>query len=124
MVEFTRTPKHGTYKITINDLTPITATISRPITVISTDPANGTVNVPLNKTIIVTFSDNILAGSDYDNITVKLSNGSVKTIIKVISGKKTLYKSNIRMEPRPEIHSHNTQKCHKKQVRKHVSFRL
>ena len=59
----------------------------------SIDPANGAVSVPSNKTIIITFNQNILKGPSYANITVKMANGTVKTINKTISGNKLYIKA-------------------------------
>ncbi|MEW6183312.1 MAG: Ig-like domain-containing protein [Bacillota bacterium] len=50
-----------------------------PPTVISTDPANGAVNVPINKTIVVTFSENIQSGPNYGNIALK--NGTLTVAV-------------------------------------------
>lgn len=51
-----------------------------------TDPANGATAVAVAKTITVTFSENIQAGSAYANITVKNSRGRLIKIKKSISG--------------------------------------
>jgi len=57
-------------------------------------PTNGTVSVPSNKTIIITFNQNILQGPGYANITVKMANGTAKALNKTITGNK-LYISSI-----------------------------
>ena len=58
--------------------------IDEPPTVTGTDPANGAVNVPVTKTITVTFSENVQAGSNYGQISI--DNNVVFT--KSISGNK------------------------------------
>ena len=55
-------------------------------TVVSVDPVNNTVNVPINKVIKVTFSEPLTAGSAYSLITVKNSAGAVKMMTSSISG--------------------------------------
>jgi len=75
------------------------STFTAAIKVNSIDPANGAVNVPKTKTIVVTFSNNILAGPDYNKITVKLPDGTAKTITKTISGNKLIIKSTYNWNP-------------------------
>jgi|GEM_PF-1861506 len=64
---------------------------STPPTVNSTTPGNNATNVPLNQTITVTFSENILKGGEgeanFNGITLKAGNNTV-TVDKSISGKK------------------------------------
>lgn len=55
-------------------------------TVKTTDPVNGSTKVVRNKTIKITFSENIKAGPNYSKITLKSSNGTTITITKSISG--------------------------------------
>lgn len=54
-------------------------------TISSTDPANGSTNVPLNKVITVTFSENIQTGSSYGDITLKDSGNNTVAITKSIN---------------------------------------
>lgn len=56
--------------------------------ILSIDPANGAVSVPFNKTIVVTFNENIFAGPGYGNITVRMPDGTAKVLNKTISGNK------------------------------------
>jgi methionine-rich copper-binding protein CopC len=56
------------------------------LSVNSTDPVNGSVNVANTKVIKITFSEPITAGSTYNQITVKNSAGAVKTMNASISG--------------------------------------
>lgn len=58
-----------------------------PPSVTNIDPVNYALKVPCTKTITITFSEPIKAGSNYSLITVKNSAGSVVPIIKSISGK-------------------------------------
>lgn len=58
------------------------------VTVSSVVPGNGTENVPIDQSIVVTFDDNIEAGSAYANITVKNPGGTSMSINKTISGNK------------------------------------
>lgn len=58
------------------------------VTVSSVVPGNGTTNVPINQSIVVTFNDNIEAGTAYNNITVKNPGGTNMSINKSISGNK------------------------------------
>ena len=61
-------------------------TIDIPPTVVSVNPANNTVNVPINKVINITFSKPITIGSAYNQITVKNSAGALKMMNSSISG--------------------------------------
>ena len=56
-------------------------------TITSTNPTNGATKVARNKTITITFNENIKPGSNYSKITLKASNGTTITITKSISGK-------------------------------------
>ena len=56
-------------------------------TVSSSSPANGATKVARNKILTVTFNEAILAGSNYNKITLKASNGTTVIIRKSISGK-------------------------------------
>ena len=70
---------NGTNNLTVNP-TPV-------IVVNSATPIPNAVNVPINSAIIVTFSQNILAGPGYSGIYVKnLKTGVVSSITKKISG--------------------------------------
>jgi len=73
--------------------TTYTSKFTAAIKINSISPANGAVSVPSNKTIIITFNQNILKGPSYANITVKMANGTVKTINKTISGNKLYIKA-------------------------------
>ena len=57
-----------------------------PPTLLSTDPANGATNVPKTKAIRVTFSENIKAGNNYAQLSLKYDGSSVETITPSISG--------------------------------------
>ncbi|HWJ03253.1 MAG TPA: Ig-like domain-containing protein, partial [Verrucomicrobiae bacterium] len=58
-------------------------------TVASTDPTDGAVNQPANKSITVTFSENILSGAGYDQITLAETGNPANqaAVTKSISGK-------------------------------------
>lgn len=58
------------------------------VTVSSVVPGNGTTNVPIDQSIVVTFDDNIEAGTAYNTITVKNPGGTSMSINKSISGNK------------------------------------
>lgn len=58
-----------------------------PPVVASTDPANDATNVPVNKTITVTFNEDVQAGGAYDSISVKNAAGNTVAVTKSISGK-------------------------------------
>lgn len=82
----------GTKTVTIN-LKSVPATTKGPVdstspTVNGTDPAKDATNVPANKIIVVTFSENILAGTNFSKISVKNSSNNQNAYIKtpVISG--------------------------------------
>lgn len=49
---------------------------------IGIDPADGSTDVPVNQTIIITFNDNIQAGANFSKIAVTRSDGLVKAIPK------------------------------------------
>ena len=58
-----------------------------PITITNSDPANGAVNVLVNKIITITFNQPIKAGSAYNNIQmVNVNDNSVKDVTTSISG--------------------------------------
>lgn len=52
----------------------------------ATDPANKATGVPVDKTVTVTFSENILKGDTFDNISLKDSAGNPVAFTKNISG--------------------------------------
>ncbi len=56
-----------------------------PPTVSSTGPAGGAANIPVTKTVTVTFSENIQAGDNYDLITLKDGGGAGVAITKSIA---------------------------------------
>ncbi len=56
------------------------------LTVTSVDPANGTVNVPNNKVITLTFNNPITAGSAFNSINVTRDDGAHAAITKTITG--------------------------------------
>ena len=71
---------------TVNTSINVTGT-SVPVSVVSTDPVNGTPNVPGNKVLTIIFNVPIKAGSAYNSITVVNTNeNSAKDIITSISG--------------------------------------
>ncbi|MEN6592209.1 MAG: Ig-like domain-containing protein [Methanobacterium sp.] len=57
---------------------------SAALEVTDIDPANGATDVPLDKVIIITFNDSILAGSNFNNISVVRSDGVGKYITPTI----------------------------------------
>ncbi len=62
--------------------------------VTSTSPANNAVNVPVNSSITVNFSENIVQGNYFNNITVKRSDNTSVTIYSTLSsGKLTITRS-------------------------------
>jgi parallel beta-helix repeat protein len=63
-----------------------TSVFTTAMTVTSINPVNGTVNVPLNKVINITFNEPITAGSTFSNIRLKYPDGSGKPINLSISG--------------------------------------
>ncbi|MEW5705872.1 MAG: Ig-like domain-containing protein [Actinomycetota bacterium] len=67
-----------TFSFTTQDVT--------PPTVISTNPSNNAKDVPKDKTVTVTFSENIIAGSAYESITVKDNKNNSINIAKSING--------------------------------------
>lgn len=58
-----------------------------PPTVSSTDPANNAVDVAKEKTITITFSENILAGTAYETIAVKDTSSTAVALTKSIKDK-------------------------------------
>lgn len=50
----------------------------------SIDPADKSVNVPINKTIVATFNENIEPGTTYSGITLRSNNGKTVEITKTI----------------------------------------
>ncbi|MBS3910181.1 MAG: Ig-like domain-containing protein [Actinobacteria bacterium] len=57
-----------------------------PPTVSSTDPANSALSITRDKTVVITFSENIQAGSAYNNITFKTAAGVSVDATKTVSG--------------------------------------
>jgi hypothetical protein len=53
-------------------------------TVQSVDPSNGTNDVPVNKVIKVNFNEPVIAGTAYNNITVRNGAGTAKGITKTL----------------------------------------
>lgn len=58
-----------------------------PPAVVSTDPANDATNVPVNKTLTVTFSEDVQEGPAYGSISVKDASGNAVAVTKSIAGK-------------------------------------
>ncbi|WP_367185377.1 Ig-like domain-containing protein [Methanothermobacter sp.] len=58
--------------------------------VISMDPPNGSMSVSRTKSLVITFSSIIIAGTNYSSITVRKSTGALKSIIKSISGNRLI----------------------------------
>lgn len=56
-------------------------------TITTSNPANNKTKVARNQTITITFNEAIQAGSNYNKITLKASNGTTITIKKSINGK-------------------------------------
>ncbi|WP_165847830.1 S-layer homology domain-containing protein [Ammonifex thiophilus] len=56
-------------------------------TVRSTDPANGATDVPVNKTITVTFNKEVQQGSAFDEISLRDASGDRIAVTKSIAGK-------------------------------------
>lgn len=63
-----------------------TQATNQPPTVASTSPTNGATNVAVGNNVTIKFSETILAGTNYGNITVKNSSGAVAQVTKTISG--------------------------------------
>lgn len=63
-----------------------TSATNQPPTIISTSPTNGATNVEVGNNVTVKFSEAILAGTNYGNITVKNSSGTVVEVTKTLSG--------------------------------------
>ena len=88
---YTAGPNNGitTVNVTVNNQNSnVTFKITNPsahISVVSTDPANGAVNVLGNKTITITFSSPIQADSAYSNIVVRNTNDPNDTTTKPIT---------------------------------------
>lgn len=61
-------------------------TVNQPPTIISTSPTKNATNVAVGNNITVKFSESILSGTNYGNIIVKNSSGTVITTQKTISG--------------------------------------
>jgi YD repeat-containing protein len=74
-----------TYDAAGNLLTVTTPDTVAP-TVYSTDPANGAIDVPVDKTVYVTFSENIQPGPNYAGIALKIG-GTVVNTTYSIAGK-------------------------------------
>ncbi|MCG2828108.1 Ig-like domain-containing protein [Methanothermobacter sp. K4] len=91
-VTFTILLQNGTHTVTVNNMTPVNVTVFKPLSVLSVDPANGALSVSSTKRIVITFSENILAGSAYGNITVRTSSGVSKKIEKSTSGNRLYIK--------------------------------
>jgi hypothetical protein len=69
------------------DTSTLTVLDATPPVVTAIDPVNNAVNVSLNKVIRITFSEPILAGTTYNNITVRnVNTGTLVNIAKSISG--------------------------------------
>jgi len=58
-----------------------------PPRVVSTDPADGATGVPVDKTVTVTFTENVRRAAKYDDISVEDAVGSPVAFTKSISGK-------------------------------------
>lgn len=65
----------------------VTAPDTTPPTVTSTDPADGATGIPVDKTVTVTFTENIRQAARYDDISVEDADGNAVTFTKGISGK-------------------------------------
>ncbi|WP_321211168.1 Ig-like domain-containing protein [Methanothermobacter sp. DP] len=85
-VTFSIILQNGTHSVTVNNMTPVNVTVFKPLGVLSVDPPKGALSVSSTRKIVITFSENILAGTAYGNITVKTSSGVSKKIYKSISG--------------------------------------
>ncbi|MDI9614844.1 Ig-like domain-containing protein [Methanothermobacter sp.] len=85
-VTFSILLQNGTHSVTVNNMTPVNVTVFKPLRVLSVDPPKGALSVSLTRKIVITFSENILTGTAYGNITVKTSSGVSKKISKSISG--------------------------------------
>jgi photosystem II stability/assembly factor-like uncharacterized protein/methionine-rich copper-binding protein CopC len=72
----------GVFKlVTSGIVTPAT------VTIVSTDPSNGANNVPVDKTITITFSKDVQPGTTYNAISLKDANGNTITVTKSVTGK-------------------------------------
>ncbi|MEW6183454.1 MAG: Ig-like domain-containing protein, partial [Bacillota bacterium] len=74
---------HTTFSATVT----IQAPDTDPPTVTGTDPANNAAGVPVNKTITVTFSENVLQGANFGDIALKDAGNNTVAATKSITGK-------------------------------------
>ena len=74
-------------------MTAPTAAQSAPLAITSVDPTNNTVNVPVTKTINVTFNEAVQQGTNYSNIELKMGAIKVNATIS-IAGDTLTIKSN------------------------------
>ncbi|WP_321212085.1 NosD domain-containing protein [Methanothermobacter sp. DP] len=58
--------------------------------VVSMDPPNGSMSISRTKSLVITFSSIIIAGTNYYSITVRKSTGALKSIIQSISGNRLI----------------------------------
>lgn len=58
-----------------------------PPAVAATDPDDGATGVPVGKTVTVTFSEDVQAGSEYEGISLKDASGKAVAVTKSIAGK-------------------------------------
>jgi len=65
-----------------------------PPAVAATDPANGATDVPVDKTITVTFTEPVEPGATYGSITVRDAAGNAVAMTKVIGGRLLTLKPN------------------------------
>jgi subtilisin family serine protease len=57
-----------------------------PPAVVTADPADGTVNVPVNSVIRIIFSENVLQGGSYNSISLKDQNNNPVSLTKNLAG--------------------------------------
>lgn len=68
-----------------------------PPAVVSTDPVNDATSVPVDKTIRITFSEELQEGTTYNAISVKDNNDAAVAVAKSIEGKVLSIKSNVNL---------------------------
>ncbi|MCG2828704.1 Ig-like domain-containing protein, partial [Methanothermobacter sp. K4] len=80
----------GTHTVRVDNLSPVTLRVLTPLRVVHVDPRNGATSVSRTRTIVITFNQNIVAGTAYRSITVRTSSGRLKYIRKRISGNRLI----------------------------------
>lgn len=86
-VKANETAKYTPGEKTRLDLTAAAPSDTTPPAVESTDPTNSAANVAVDKTITITFGEDVLAGGAYDGISLKDAAGGAVAVTKSIAGK-------------------------------------